>query len=75
MRYPGGEKIVQMMKENDVCHKVFWGSDASFQKGLVRPVLVSAIKAMIEAGWTDEERSWALNGCAKKLFRLPAVGA
>eukprot|EP00746_Dinoflagellata_sp_MGD_P033029 gnl/MRDRNA2_/MRDRNA2_178697_c0_seq1.p1 gnl/MRDRNA2_/MRDRNA2_178697_c0~~gnl/MRDRNA2_/MRDRNA2_178697_c0_seq1.p1 ORF type:complete len:454 (+),score=71.88 gnl/MRDRNA2_/MRDRNA2_178697_c0_seq1:137-1498(+) len=71
MKYPGGEKIVQKMKDADVCHKVFWGSDASFIQGQIQPVLITAIKTMIKAGWTEEERSWALSGCAKKLFRLP----
>lgn len=71
MKYPGGEDICRKMKEADICHKVFWGSDASYFQGQIRPVLVTAIKAMINTGWTAEERSWALNGCAKAVFGFP----
>jgi predicted TIM-barrel fold metal-dependent hydrolase len=71
MKYPGGEGICRKMKEADICHKVFWGSDASYFQGQIRPVLVTGIKAMINTGWTAEERSWTLNGCAKAVFGFP----
>mmetsp|Transcript_9000 Transcript_9000/g.20301 ORF Transcript_9000/g.20301 Transcript_9000/m.20301 type:complete len:361 (+) Transcript_9000:3-1085(+) len=72
MKYPGGDNVVQKIKDAGVQQKVFWGSDASYQRGQIRPVLISAIKAMIKAGWTEEERTWALRGCAKELFQLPS---
>jgi hypothetical protein len=71
MKYPGGEETVRKMKDANVCAKVFWGSDASYNKGQIRPVLISAIKAMVKAGWTEEERSWTLRGCAREFFNLP----
>ena len=71
LRYPGAFDIVRKMKEAGITHKVFWGSDASYIKGQIRPVLITAIKAMIEAGWTDEERTWALSGCTRKVFNIP----
>jgi predicted TIM-barrel fold metal-dependent hydrolase len=70
MKYPGGDKCVQKMKDAGVCHKVFWGSDASYIKGQIKPVLISSIKTMINAGWTQEERTWTLRGLAKKLFGI-----
>jgi len=72
MKYPGGEELVKKMKEAGVAHKVFWGSDASFRREEIRPVLISAIKAMKKAGFTEEERTWSLNGCTRKVFGLPA---
>jgi hypothetical protein len=72
MKYPGGQDVVRKMKEAGVTHKVFWGSDASYNRGQIRTVLINAIKAMINAGWTEEERTWALNGLAKQLFGLPS---
>ena len=71
LKYPGGFEVAQKMKEANVTHKVFWGSDASFIQGQIKPVLVTAIKAMIKAGWTEEERTWALHGCGKKVFKFP----
>jgi hypothetical protein len=71
LRYPGGFEILRKMKEAGVTHKVFWGSDASFNRGQIRPVLITAIKAMIEGGWTEEERTWALNGCGRHVFGIP----
>ena len=71
LKYPGGEDMCRKMKQADICHKVFWGSDASYFRGQIRPVLVEGIKAMINTGWTPEERSWTLNGCAKAVFGFP----
>jgi len=71
LKYPGGAEIVRKMKEAGVTHKVFWGSDASFHQGQIRPVLITAIKAMIDAGWTQEERTWTLRGCARHVFKIP----
>lgn len=73
LKYPGGEETVKKMKEAGITHKVFWGSDASFNQGQIRPVLITAIKAMIKAGWTPEERTWALQGCARHVFNIPSL--
>jgi len=75
LKYPGGFETVRKMKEAGVAHKVFWGSDASWNRGDIRRVLIVAIKAMIQAGWTEEERTWALNGCARQVFRIPEAAA
>jgi hypothetical protein len=71
MKYPGGDKIVQKIKDNNVCHKTFWGSDASYFQNQIRPVLISAIKAMIASNWTEAERTWTLSGLTKELFQIP----
>ena len=71
LRYPGGAEIVRKMKEAGVTHKGFWASDASGKQGQIKPVLISAIRAMVDAGWTEEERTWALQGCSKKVFNMP----
>mmetsp|Transcript_9956 Transcript_9956/g.15354 ORF Transcript_9956/g.15354 Transcript_9956/m.15354 type:complete len:376 (+) Transcript_9956:107-1234(+) len=73
LKYPGGVEIVKRMKEQGVTHKVFWGSDASYFQGQIRPVLMTAIKAMIDGGWTKEERAWTLRGCARHVFKIPAT--
>lgn len=73
LKYPGGFETVRKMKKAGIAHKVFWGSDASWHRGKIRPVLLTAIKAMIAAGWTDEERAWALRGCARHVFKIPAT--
>lgn len=72
LKYPGGFEMVKRMKDAGITHKVFWGSDASYNRGEIRPVLVTAIKAMKEAGWTEEERAWALRGCVRQVFKIPA---
>ena len=61
---------MKKMKEAGVAHKVFWGSDQSFIKASIRPALIVSIKAMIEAGFTQEERKWTLNGCTREVFRF-----
>jgi hypothetical protein len=70
LKYPGGFELVKNMKLEGVAHKVFWASDQSFVKESIRPALIVAIKAMIEAGFTQEERTWSLNGCTRKVFRF-----
>jgi hypothetical protein len=70
LKYPGGFELVKKMKVEGVAHKVFWASDQSFVKGSIRPALIMGIKAMIEAGFTQEERTWSLNGCTRKVFRF-----
>eukprot|EP00980_Cylindrotheca_fusiformis_P005881 scaffold1233_cov111-Cylindrotheca_fusiformis.AAC.7 len=70
LKYPGGFELVKKMKLEGVAHKVFWASDQSFVKDSIRPALIMAIKAMIEAGFTQEERTWSLNGCTRKVFRF-----
>lgn len=72
LKYPGGFETVRKMKEAGVTRKVFWGSDASYFRGQIRPVLLTAIKAMIAAGWTPDERAWALRGCARHVFKIPS---
>jgi predicted TIM-barrel fold metal-dependent hydrolase len=72
LKYPGGEELVNKMKHAEVTQKVFWASDASYKQGQIRPVLITALRAMIKAGWTQEERVWALNGCARHVFKIPA---
>ncbi len=71
LKYPGGAQLVKRMKDAGIAHKVFWGSDAAARKAEIRPVLITAIKAMIDAGFTEEERTWSLNGCTRKVFGLP----
>jgi len=71
LKYPGGAELVKKMKDAGVAHKVFWGSDQSFIKESIKPALIVAIKAMIDAGYSQEERTWALNGCARKVFGIP----
>jgi len=73
LKYPGGFVMVRKMKEGGITHKVFWGSDASYFQGQIRPVLLTAIKAMIAAGWTKGERVWALRGCARHVFKIPTA--
>ncbi|KAL3804233.1 hypothetical protein ACHAW5_011153 [Stephanodiscus triporus] len=73
LKYPGGFETVRKMKEAGITRKVFWGSDASFYRGQIRPVLLTAIKAMIVAGWTPEERAWTLRGCARHVFKIPLI--
>jgi hypothetical protein len=73
LKYPGGFEAVRKMKEAGITHKVFWGSDASFVQGQIRPVLLTAIKAMIDAGWTPEERAWTLRGCTRHVFKIPST--
>lgn len=73
LKYPGGFELVKKMKDEGVAHKVFWASDQSFIKESIRPALIVAIKAMIEAGFTQEERTWSLNGCTRKVFRMPII--
>jgi len=70
LKYPGGFETVRKMKEADIAHKVFWGSDQSFNTASIRPALIVSIKAMIEAGFTQEERTWTLNECTRKVFRF-----
>lgn len=71
LRYPGGFETCRKMKQAGITHKVFWGSDASWNQGAIRPVLITAIKAMIQGGWTSKERAWALSGCARHVFGIP----
>jgi hypothetical protein len=71
LKYPGGFETVRKMKRAGITRKVFWGSDASFFRGQIRPVLLTAIKAMIAAGWSPQERAWALRGCARHAFKIP----
>jgi hypothetical protein len=75
LKYPGGQELVKKMKESEVTRKVFWASDASYKQGQIRPVLTTALRAMIEAGWTQEERIWAMNGCARHVFKIPVAEA
>lgn len=70
LKYPGGFETVRKMKEAGIAHKIFWGSDQSHNKAAIQPALIVSIKAMIEAGFTQEERSWTLNGCTRKVFRF-----
>lgn len=72
LRYPGGVQLVKRMKDAGIAHKVFWGSDAARRQEEIRPVLITAIKAMIDAGFTEEERTWSLNGCTRKVFGMPS---
>jgi hypothetical protein len=64
LKYPSGFEMVHKMTEAGITPKVFWGSDASFFQGQICLVLLTAIKVMINAGWTPEEQAWALRGCA-----------
>jgi hypothetical protein len=75
LKYPGGQGLVKKMKQSEVTHKVFWASDASYKQGQIRPVLITALRAMIQAGWTQEERTWAMNGCARHVFKIPVAKA
>ena len=70
LKYPGGFELVKKMKQEGIAHKVFWASDQSFVKKSIRPALIMGIKAMIDAGFTQEERTWSLNGCTRKVFRF-----
>ena len=71
LKYPGGAQLVKRMKDAGIAHKVFWGSDAAAIQVQIRPILITAIKAMIDAGFTEEERTWSLNGCTRKVFGMP----
>lgn len=70
LKYPGGFETVRKMKEAGIVHKVFWGSDQAFHKASIKPALIVSIKAMVEAGFTQEERTWTLSGCTRKVFRF-----
>lgn len=70
LKYPGGFELVKKMKIEGVAHKVFWASDQSFIKESIKSALIVAIKAMIEGGFTQEERTWSLNGYTREVFRF-----
>ena len=51
-------------------HTVFWGSDQALHKASIKFSLIVSMKAMVEAGFTQEERTWTLSGCTRKVFRF-----
>lgn len=71
-RYPGGHDNVKKMKKANILSKMFWGSDASYFQGQIRNNLIASIKSMVRAGYTEEERCWAINGAAREAFGIPA---
>ena len=72
MKYPGGLENTIKFKQANVTHKLLWGSDASYFRGQIRPVLIESIKAMITAGFTPKERCWTLSGAARQVFNIPS---
>lgn len=72
LKYPGGLQNVQKMRRANVTHKVLWGSDASYFRGQIKPVLIRSVQAMVRAGFTQEERCWALQGAARHVFQIPS---
>ena len=73
MKYPGGYENTKKIKNAGVAHKLLWGSDASYYQGQIRSVLMTSIKAMVRAGFTPDERCWALSGAARKVFAIPSA--
>ena len=70
-KYPGGLENCKKIHNANVTHKLFWGSDASYFQGQIRPVLLESIKAMVRAGFSPEERCWVLQGATRKIFAIP----
>ena len=63
--------MTRKIKQGSVARKTFGGNDASFVQGQIRPVLISAMRAMRAAGWTAAERTAALGSLAKQVFQIP----
>lgn len=70
LKYPGGDAALGKMVDAGMIDRVIWASDANHQNGTLLPVLTTALQAMIDAGFTDEERCMALSGTARRIFGL-----
>jgi predicted TIM-barrel fold metal-dependent hydrolase len=75
LKYPGGLQNAQKIRRANVTHKVLWGSDASYHRGQIKPVLIRSIQAMVRAGFTPKQRCWALQGAARHVFQIPSSSA
>jgi len=73
LKYPGGDEVYAAMHDANVSDRVIWGSDANHQMGFVKQVLESSIRALRNAGFSQEERCWALSGASRHVFGLDEV--
>lgn len=69
-RNPTGTAVVKLIKEAGLASRVLWGSDANYP-GVVSIALEWAVSAMVEAGYSDEERCSALVNGAKDVVGIP----
>lgn len=70
LKYPGADAELVRMVDAGVADKVIWGSDANHLEGTLLPVLATSIEAMIDAGFTEEQRCMALSGLSRTIFGL-----
>lgn len=73
LKYLGGNVALTKMVDAGLTDRVIWGSDANHQKGTLLPVVATSLQAMIDAGFTKEERCMALSGTARMIFDLEGV--
>lgn len=70
LKYLGGNQALEKMVDVGLTDRVIWGSDANHQQGTLLPVVATSLQAMIDAGFTEEERCMALSGTARNIFDL-----
>lgn len=68
-RNPTGSLVVQTIKNAGLASRVFYGSDANFP-GVMSVALEWAVPAMIQAGFTKEERCSALVDASLDIFGI-----
>lgn len=71
-RNPTGSVVVQAIKDAGLANRVFYGSDANFP-GVMTTALEWAVPAMIDAGFTEEERCSALVDASLDVFGIPPL--
>jgi predicted TIM-barrel fold metal-dependent hydrolase len=69
-RNPTGTAVVKQIKDAGLANRVMWGSDANFQ-GIVSIALEWGVEAMVEGGYSEDERCSALVNGAKDMFDIP----
>lgn len=68
-RNPTGTAVVKQIKDVGLANRVMWGSDANFP-GIISVALEWGVEAMIEGGYSEEERCSALVNGAKDVFGI-----
>jgi predicted TIM-barrel fold metal-dependent hydrolase len=69
-RNPTGTAVVQQIKDAGLANRVMWGSDANFP-GIVSIALEWGVEAMVQGGYSEEERCSALVDGSKDVFGIP----
>ena len=73
-RNQGGTEVLRQIKEAGLANRTLWGSDANFP-GVIKTSLEWIVPAMVDAGFTEEERCSALVSLSKQTFGIMDVPA